>query len=76
VSFSDQDVSASNVNSVAISLEPLAYVAADRTSRTRSFTTGEVLGEVITSSIVSRNLRDVDWEMNAVLEFLSMIAQS
>ena len=57
-------------------LFPLAYAAAATTSRTRSRTTGEVLGEERSSSRVSRNFRDVDWDIKISDEFRNIMAHN
>lgn len=58
------------------SLDPLAYAAAATISSNLSLTTGDVLDEDKRSSIVSRNLRDVDWEIKISEELRSMTAQT
>jgi len=54
----------------------VAYAAAETTSKRRSRTTGDVLEEDRSSSMVSRNLRDLHCVMNISVEFRSMIAHS
>jgi len=58
------------------SLETLGWAAAATTVRSRSRTTGTVWGFSKTSSIVSKNLRELDWWMNTCDELRSIIAQS
>ncbi len=54
----------------------LKYAAAAITPSTRSRTTGDVLGDIITSSRVPRNFLDVDCEMNVSVQLRSMMAHS
>ena len=53
-----------------------AYAAAAMTSNSLSRTTGDALGEVTTSSSVSRYSRDVDREMKTFDEFRSIKTQT
>jgi len=57
-------------------LDLVAYAAAETTSKRRSRTTGDVLEEDNSSSMVSRNLRDVHCAMNTSDELWSMIAHN
>lgn len=54
----------------------VACAAAPTTSKSLSRTTGAVRGFTMTSSIESRNLRELDCMMNALDELRSIMAQS